>query len=101
MAVVDEIGIPLVRLRPEEPVEAFKAAARRPVPPRRCEVHLRLRAQMPLADHVRIPARLPEDLLDLPVLRRDYSARAREADRRLSDAGHAVARVVAPRQQAR
>jgi len=101
MAVVDEVRIPLVRLRTEEPVEALKAAAGRPVPPRRREVHLRLRAQMPLPDHVRVPARLPEDLLDLPVLRWDHSARAWEPDRRLGDARHAVARVVAPREQAR
>ena len=101
MAVVHQIGIPLIRLRAEEPVEALKATASRPIAPRGGEVHLGVRAQMPLADHVRVPAALPEDLLDLPVLRRDHPARVREPDRRLGDTRHAVARVIAPRQQAR
>src|SRR3954470_9169463 len=100
MAVVDQLRIPLVGLRPEESVEALEAPARRPVAARGGEVHLGLRAQMPLADHVRVPAALAEDLLDLAVLRRDHSARVRETARRLGDAGHAVARVVATRQQA-
>ena len=45
--------------------------------------------------------RSAEDLLDLAVLGRDRAAGVREPARRLGDAGHAVARVVAPGQQAR
>ena len=101
VAVVDEVGIPLVRLGAEEAVEALEAAARRPVAPRGREVHLGVRAQVPFADHVGVPALGAEDLLDLAVLGRDHAAGVREADRRLGDAGHAVARVVAPGQQAR
>ena len=101
MAVVDQLRIPLVGLGAEEAVEALEAAARRPVAPRGGEVHLGLGAQVPLADHVRVPALLAEDLLDLPVLGRDHAARVREAARRLGDAGHAVARVIAAGQQAR
>ena len=101
VVVVDEVRIPLVGLGAEEAVEALEAAARRPVAPRRGEVHLRLRAQVPLADHVGVPPLRAEDLLDLAVLGRDHAAGVREADRRLGDAGHAVARVVAPGEQAR
>ena len=65
------------------------------------EVHLVGRAEVPLADHVGVPAALAEDLGEHPVLGRDRAARVREPDRRLGDAGHAVARVVAAGQQAR
>ncbi len=92
--------MPLVGLRAEEPVEALEPAPRRPVAPRRGEVHLVGRAQMPLACHVRVPAQLAEDLGQHPVLRRDRAARVREPDRGLGDARHAVARVVAPGKQA-
>ena len=101
MAVVDQLGIPLAGLGPQEAVEALEAASRRPVAARGGEVHLRLRAQMPLADHVRVPALLAEDLLQLAVLGRDHAAGVREPARRLGDAGHAVARVVAAVEQAR
>ena len=101
MIVIDQVRMPLVGLRAEEPVEALEPAPRRPVAPRRGQVHLVGRAQMPLARHVRVPAKLAEDLRQHPVLRWDRPARVRKADRRFGDAGHAVARVVATRQQAR
>ena len=101
VAVVDQLRIPLAGLGAQKTVEALKAPARRPVAPRGREVHLRLRAQMPLADHVRVPALGAEDLLDLSVLGRDHAAGVGEAARALGDARHAVARVVAPGQQAR
>ncbi len=99
MVVVDKVRVPLARLGAEEPVPALEASAARPIPPRRREVHLVVGAQVPLADHVGVPAELAEDLRQHPVLRRDRAARVREADRRLGDAGHAVAGVVAPREQ--
>ena len=100
VVVVDEVRVPLVRLGAEEPVPALEAAAARPVPSRRGEVHLVGRAQVPLADHVGVPAALGEDLRQHPVLGRDRPARVREPDRRLGDARHAVVRVVAPGEQA-
>ena len=100
VVVVDEVRIPLVRLGAEEPVPALKAASRRPVAPRRGEVHLVGRAEVPLAHHVGVPPSLAEDLGEHPVLGRDRAARVREADRGLGDAGHAVARVVSAREQA-
>ena len=101
VVVVDQVRIPLVRLRPEEPVPALEAPTGRPVPARRREVHLVVGAQVPLADHVRVPAELTEDLRDRAVLRRDRSAGVRKPDRRLGDARHAVAGVVATGQQTR
>ncbi len=101
MVVVDEVGIPLARLGSEEAVPALEASAARPVAPCRGEVHLVVGAQVPFADHVRVPAGLAEDLRQHPVLRWDRPARVREADRGLGDARHAVARVVASREQAR
>ena len=101
MVVVDEVGIPLARLRPQEPVPPLKAPAARPVAPRGGEVHLCLGAQVPLAHHVGVPAELAEDLCQRAVLGRDGAAGGRKAARRLGDARHAVACVVAPRQQAR
>ena len=95
VVVVHQIRIPLVRLGPEEPVPTLEAATRRPVPARRREVHLVVGAQVPLADHVRVPAEVTEDLRDRAVLRRDRAAGVRKADRRLGDARHAVAGVVA------
>ena len=100
VVVVDQVGIPLVRLGAEEPVPALEAAAGRPVAARGGEVHLVGRAEMPLADHVSVPAELAEDLREHPVLRRDRAAGAREAHGRLGDAGHAVARVVAAGEEA-
>ncbi len=99
VVVVDEVGIPLARLGAEEPVPALEAPAGRPVAARRGEVHLVLGAEVPLADHVGVPAALAEDLREHPVLRRDRAARVREPDRGLGDAGHAVPGVVAPGQQ--
>ena len=101
MVVVDQVRMPLVGLRAEEAVEALEPTPRRPVAPGRGEMHLVGRAQMPLARHVRVPAELAEDLRQHPVLRRDRAARVREPDRGLGDARHAVARVIATRQQAR
>ena len=101
MVVVDEIRIPLVRLGAEEPVPALEPAAARPVAPGGREVHLVRRTEVPLADHVGVPAELSEDLRQHPVLGRDDGAAIGEAGRTLGDARHAVAGVVAPGQQAR
>ena len=101
VVVVDQVRVPLVRLGAEEPVEPLEPPADRPVPPGRGDVDLRLRAQVPLADHVGVPAPFGQDLGEHPVLRRDRPARVREPDRGLGDARHRVAGVVPPGQQAR
>jgi hypothetical protein len=99
VVVVDEVGIPLVRLGPQEPVPPFEAPAGRPVTTSRREIHLVSGAQVPLAHHVRVPAALTEDLRQHPVLRWDGAASVRKSDRRLGDARHAVAGVVAAGEQ--
>ena len=100
MVVIDQVRMPLVGFRAEEPVVALEPASSGPVSPRRGQVHLVGWAQVPLADHVGVPATLAQDLGQHPVLRWDRPARVRKADRRLGDARHAVARVVASGQQA-
>ena len=97
VVVVDEVGVPLVGLRAEEAVEPLEAAPERPLAPRRGQVHLVLGAQVPLPDHVGVPAPLAEHLGDVAALEGDVPARVREPGRRLGDAGHAVRRVVAAR----
>ena len=101
VVVVDEVRIPLVRLAAEEAVVALEAAADRPVALRRGHVHLVGGAQVPLAEHVRVPAALAEDLGDRRALERDVAVGVREAGRGLGDAGHAVRRVVAAGEQRR
>src|SRR5262245_7950575 len=101
VVVVDEVRIPLVRLAAEEPVEPLEAAADRPVALRRGHVHLVGRAQMPLAEHVGVPAALAEHLCDRRALERDVPVRVRVAGRGLGDARHAVRRVIAPRDERR
>ena len=99
--VVDQVRVPLVGLRAEEPVPALEAPAGRPVPPGGGDVHLHRRAQVPLAHHVGVPAPLGQDLGEHAVLRRDGPTGVGEPDRGLGDARHRVAGVVAPGQQAR
>jgi hypothetical protein len=62
VVVVDQVGIPLVGLGAQEAVPALEAAAARPVAPRRGQVHLVGRAEVPFAHHVGVPATLAEDL---------------------------------------
>ena len=101
MVVVDQIGIPLVGLGAKESVPALEAAAGRPVAARRGQIHLVGGAEVPLADHVGVPAQLAEDLGEHAVLRWNRATGVGETDRGFGDAGHAVARVVASGQQAR
>ena len=101
VVVVHQVRVPLIGLRAQEPVEPLEPAPGRPVPPGRRDVHLHRRAQVPLADRVRVPALLAQDLGDHAILRRDRPARVREPDRGLGDARHRVARVITPGQQAR
>ena len=101
VVVVGQLGVPLARLGAEEAVPALEASPGRPVATRRGEVHLDGRAQVPLADHVGVPAQLAEDLGQHAVLRRDRAAGVAEPAGALGDARHAVARVVATGQQTR
>ena len=101
VVVVDEVGIPLVRLRPEEPVEALEAAAERPLRLPRGKGHLIGGRQVPLADGVGVPAALAEHLGDGRALERNVAVHARVAVGCLGDAGHPVRRVVPAGHQAR
>ena len=101
VVVVDEVGIPLVGLGPEEAVETLEPPPRRPVAPGRGQVHLGLGAQVPLTHHVGVPTPLAQDLGDVAVLGRDHPTGVGEPDGRFGDAGHGVAGVVAAGQQAR
>ena len=101
MVVVDEIRIPLIGLGSEDAVEPLEAAADRPLPLDRGQVHLVLGAQMPLADHVGVPPLLPQHFGDGGALERDVSIGVRKAGCRFGDAGHAIGGVVATGQQTR
>ena len=100
VVVVDEVGIPLVGLGAEEPVEALEPAADRPLVLDRREVHLVLGRQVPLAGHVRVPPPLAEHLGDRSALERNVTVGAREARCGLGDRPHPVGRVVAAGHQA-
>jgi hypothetical protein len=101
VVVVDRVRIPLVGLAAQEPVVALEAAADGPVPLRRCHVHLVGGDQVPLAEHVGVPAALAEDLGDRGALERNVAVGVREPAGGLGDAGHAVGGVVASGEQRR
>ena len=101
LLVLHEVGVPLVGLSAEVPVEALEAAAGRPVALRRCHVRLVLGDDVPLADRVRVVALLGEHFGDRRRLERDVPVRAGKAGRRFGDAGHPDRRVVASREQRR
>ena len=99
MVVVDEVGVPLVRLPAEESVEALEPASQRPLPLRRGHVHLVFRRQMPLADGVGVPARATQDLGEVRALERNVTVRVGIAVGDLRDPRHAVRRVVPARHE--
>jgi hypothetical protein len=59
------------------------------------------RDQVPLAEHVRVPAPVPEHFGNGGAFERDVAVRVRETGRRLGDASHAVGGVIPARQQRR
>ncbi len=99
--VLDQRRIPVVRLAPEEAVEAIPALVERPVRLRRAGVGLLDRHVVVLADPERAPAGLAHHLGESSALRRDVPVRPWESRRGLGDAGHPVLVVVAPGQEAR
>ena len=101
LLVLDQVRVPLVGLSAEEAVIALKTAAGRPVPLRRGHVRLVLRAAVPLAQHVRVVATLPEHLGDRRRLERNVTVGAGEPGRRLADARHADSGVVTTGQHRR
>ena len=100
MAVVHERGRELVRLAAEEAVEAVEAAPQRPPGPRRAEVALVVRREVPLADRVRAVAERPEHLGEKAVLLADAGVIPGEAGGEVGDPAHADAVVVAPGEDA-
>ena len=96
VVVVDEVGVPLARVAAEEAVEALEAASQRPAVVRPGRRLLVARREVPLADHVRAVAVLEQHLRQHAVLERHHAVVARVARGELGDAGHAVAVVVAP-----
>jgi hypothetical protein len=101
VVVLDEVGIPLVRLASEEPVEALEAATQRPASLPGGHVGLLAGGEVPLADRVRVPAALVQHLGDRPVLERDAGRVAGKSGRGLGDARHVVRGRVAAVQEAR
>ena len=101
VVVVDQVRVPLVGLAAQEPVVALEAAADRPVALGRGHVHLVGRDQVPLAEHVGVPAALAQHLGDGGALEGDVAVGVGEPRGRLGDAGHAVGGVVAAGQQRR
>ena len=75
--VLHQVGVPLVRLAAEEPVEALEPAPERPAALVRGEVALLTRREVPLPDAVRVVPALDEHLGDEPVLERDAGRDAR------------------------
>ena len=101
VVVVDEVRVPLARVAAEEAVEALEAAPERPAVVRAGRRLLVARRQVPLADHVRAVAVLDQHLRQHAVLERHDPVVARVAGGELGDAGHAVAVVVPPGDDAR
>jgi hypothetical protein len=100
VVVLDEVGIPVVRLAPDEAVEAVEASGERPVALRRAHGPLVDRHVVVLADPERVPARLAEHLRHRRALHRDVARVAGEALGALGDLGEAVLVVVAAGQEA-
>ena len=101
VVVLGQVGVPLVGLATDEPVEAVVALTQRPVllgRPHRPGVD---RHVVVLADPERAPAGVAEDRRHRGVLARDVRVVAGESGRRLRDAGEGVLVVVASGQEAR
>jgi hypothetical protein len=96
VVVVHEGWRELVRLAAEEAVEPIEAASQRPPGPRRGEVALVVRREMPLADGVRAVTERSEHLREEAVFLPDAGVVPREAGGEIGDAAHADAVVVAP-----
>jgi hypothetical protein len=101
VVVLDEVGIPVVRLAPDEAVEAVEATGERPIALRRPHGPLVDRHVVVLADPERVPALLAEHLGHRRVLHRDVARVAGEALGALGDLGEAVLVVVAAGEEAR
>ena len=101
VVVVIQRGRELVGLAAVEPVPAVEAAAERPARARRGHVHLVVGREVPLADGVARVAVRAQDLGEEAVLARDHAPVAGIAHGEIGDAPHAVAVVVAARQEAR
>ena len=101
VVVLDEVGIPLVRLAADEAVEAVEAPRDGPLRLRRAHRPRVGRDVVVLADPERVVAPLAQHLGQERVLHRDVGVRPGVARGRLGDAGVAVLVVVASGEEAR
>ena len=100
MVVVHQVGVVLIGLAGQEPVEPLEATAERPALAGARHGHLGRRREMPLADREGAVAGANQYLRQHPVGLGDGGVVAREAGRHLGDSRHAVAVVVAAGEQA-
>ena len=100
VVVVHEIGIPLVRFRSQEPVEALEAAPSGPLGLPRRHVHFVFGSEVPLPGHVRVPASLAEHLGDGPAFEGHMAALSREPGGGLGDGPHPIGGVISAGHQA-
>ncbi len=96
MVVVDQLGIPLAGVATQEAVVALEAPAQGPAVVRTGGRLLAARRQVPLAHHEGAVPMRQQHLREHPVLERHDPVVPRVARGELGDAGHAVAVVVAP-----
>ena len=83
----------------QDPVEAVEALLARPAVPGAGLGELRVRAEVPLADHERRPAGIPEDLAHRDGVVADGRCVAGEARLHVAHGAHAGQVVVQPREQ--
>ena len=100
VVVGDEVGVVLVGLAGQEPVEPLEPFRQGPAVAGPAQRHLRGRGQVPLAEGEGGVAVADQDLRQEPVVGLDVGVVAGEAGGELDDAGHARGVVVAAGEQA-
>lgn len=90
MAVVNEVGVVLVRVTAQESVVALEASPKGPAVVRSGGAHLLGRGQVPLSDRESVVAMRHQHLGQESILERDLSIRTGVPGRPLGDARHRV-----------
>ena len=96
VVVVDQLGIPLIGVSPEEPVVTLEAPSQRPTVVGTGGCFVFRRGEVPLADEEGVVAVGQEHLAQHPGGRRDDRVVSGEPTRSLRDGGHPDRVVVAP-----